>query len=441
MSTEPQLPPHDENAERALLGSIMIDPDCFFEVSDIVKPHDFYVIQCKAIYEAITSLSESGDPVDVISISDQLKAKSNNDDVIRFASALANEVPTSINARKYATIVSEYGTRRRLITASGKIAGMAYDLGEGIRDSLGEAESLIFDVRGNEVNDIEKPSDYIMDYLHHLDRMQNHDGSLLGLSSGFTDIDRILDGFQAPHQYILAARPAMGKSAMGGNIASAAIARGQNVAFFALEMSTRQIIDRIISNRTKIPLSMVKKPWLLNGKTSAITEAAGALSAQKLFIDDSPGLTPSEIRAKCMRIHAQHGLDLVIIDHLHLVRPDRKLARADQEITEITQSFMNLGKQLNIPILTLAQLSRGLEHRQDKRPVMADLRESGGIEENAYAIMFLYRDEYYNSMSETPNLAEVIIAKNRDGATGTVNLYWNGRTTSFRDLKTEAVLL
>lgn len=443
-STEKQLPPpHDHNAERALLGSIIIDPDCYFYVSDIVKDCDFYLVQTKAIYQAISDLSINGQPIDVISIQDKLKARSKTppDDIIAYLLELPLTVPTSINAREYARIVAEYATRRRMIYAGRSISSLGYDLKSDVKESLGKAEGIMFDVRGNDVKDVESPHDYAMDYLHRLDRMQHHDGSLLGLPSGFIDIDRILDGFQAPYQYLIAGRPGMGKSAFAGNIVDHNIRQGKRAAFFALEMSTRQMIDRIIARRTKIPLSMIKKPWLLNGETKRIQTAVAELSEQGLFIDDTPGLTPGDIRAKCMRLHAQHGLDMIVVDHIHLLNPDRHLARTDLEVTETSKSLAALAKQLNIPVITLAQLSRRLESRQDKRPMLSDLRESGGLEENAYAVLFLYRDAYYDKESVNQSLAECIIAKNRDGATGTADLYWRGEYTSFDNLASEKLNL
>lgn len=432
-SNEKQLPPHDHNAERALLGSIIIDPDCYFYVSDIVKDCDFYLAQTRAIYQAITSLSINAQPIDIISIQDKLKAKSKTpaDDIIDYLFGLLSVVPTSINVRQYARIVAEYATRRRMIYAGEKIASLGYDFKSEVRDSLGLAEGIMFDVRGNDVKDVEAPRDYAMNYLHHLDRMQHHDGSLLGLPSGFTDIDRILDGFQAPHQYLIAGRPGMGKSAFVGNVVDHNIQRGKRIAFFALEMSTRQMVDRLVSHRTRIPLSMIKKPWLLNGETAKIQTAVAELSEQGLYIDDTPGLTPGDIRAKCMRLHAQYGLDMVVVDHIHLLKPDRPMSRTDLEVTENSKTLAALAKQLNTPVLTLAQLSRKLESRQDKRPMLSDLRESGGLEENAYAVMFLYRDAYYDKESAQQDSAECIIAKNRDGATGTADLYWHGQYTSF----------
>ena len=433
------LPIHDADAEDALIAALVIDSDSLYDVLDVANPGDCYKIQNRAVFESIMLLDERNEPVDVVTIQAELKGRSKGDVAIYLLELMAR-LPNACHAVKYANIVKDMATRRQLSQVANKINTLAHDMTLDAEAVLSESEANVFDVRSENVNGVEIPTDYMMNYLHHLDRMQNHNGDLVGISSGFIDIDRMLDGFQKPYQYIIAGRPGMGKSAFAGSLAMNMISKGLKVAFFALEMSTRQIIDRLIARETKIPLNTVKKPWLLNGKTEKIQAAAGKLSTMNLYIDDSPGLTPSQIRAKCMRLKAQHGLDLVIVDHLHLVKPDRSLSRQDQEITEITKSFMNLGKSLDIPILTLAQLSRKVEQRAIKKPMLSDLRESGGIEENAYSVLFLYRDEYYNDMSERPNIADVIIAKNRDGATGEVSLYFRNETASFENLKKEAVL-
>jgi replicative DNA helicase len=253
----------------------------------------------------------------------------------------------------------------------------------------------------------------------------------------------LLGGLEAPWQYILAARPGMGKSAMAGQIAlNATLKHGKRVAFFALEMSKKQLVNRSVAYLTGIDSRQLKRPWeLTDAQRSEIHDAVGQISDGCLFIDDTEGISPAEIRAKTMRLYAEHGLDLVIVDHLHIMRPDRRLPRQDQEYGEMTKSLAALGKQINAPILTLAQLNRSVEARQNKRPQMSDLRESGAIEENAYAVMFLYRDDYYDDLSEHPDVAEVIVSKNRDGYTGTAGLIWKPQTTSFRNMASERIEL
>jgi replicative DNA helicase len=283
---------------------------------------------------------------------------------------------------------------------------------------------------------VSMPEKYTLDYLLAFDEQSKDEGRVIaGLSTGFRQVDLMLNGFRRPHQYILAGRPGMGKSALAVYVASLAAAKGKRVLFFSLEMSEEQLLQRRIAATTQIKHDIIQKPWLLsNEQRSAVIAAVGNMSTQPFYIDTTPGITPAQVRAKSNRIYAEHGLDLIVIDHLHIMRPDLRMNREDQEFNEITRSLMELGKRLNVPILTLAQLNRGLESRQDKRPMLSDLRASGSIEENAYAVMFAYRDSYYDEL-QNPLEAEIIIAKNRDGACGKVGIFADMSTMRFGDLE------
>jgi replicative DNA helicase len=330
-----------------------------------------------------------------------------------------------------------------MIRVGGKIAALGYDEKESVDVQLDTAETMVFEVRGERSKDgMSKPRQYAGEYLDWF-MSACEEPTIVGLPTGFMDLDRLLDGLQAPWQYILAARPGMGKSSMAGQIAiNATLNHGKRVAFFALEMSKKQLTNRITAYLTGINSRALKRPWEMpEHQRHLVREAVGRLSDSRLFIDDTSGITPAQVRAKTMRLYAEHGLDLVIVDHLHIMRPDRNLSRQDQEYGEMTKTLAELGKQINAPILTLAQLNRSVEARQNKRPLMSDLRESGAIEENAYAVMFLYRDDYYNELSDRPNVCEVIVSKNRDGGTGTADLIWQPQTTSFKNLRQEAISL
>jgi replicative DNA helicase len=320
---------------------------------------------------------------------------------------------------------------------------LGFDETENINHQLDSAETMVFEMRGERSKDgVSKPRQYTGDYLEWF-MSATHEPKDIGLPTGLIDLDRLIDGLQAPWQYVLAARPGMGKSSLAGQIAiNATLNHGKRVAFFALEMSKRQIMNRSVAYLTGINSRALKRPWELGEqKHQLVNEAVGRLSDSRLFIDDTSGVSPAEVRAKTMRLYAEHGLDLVIVDHLHIMRPDRRLNRQDQEYGEMTKTLAELGKQINAPILTLAQLNRSVESRQNKRPQLSDLREAGAIEENAYGVMFMYRDDYYDDLSERPGVAEIIVAKNRDGETGSIDLLWKPETTSFRNMVSERINL
>lgn len=445
MTNSNQLPPHSAESERAVIGSLLIDPDALHMVSDFLKPEDFYIGRHGLIYRLIQDMTAEGVRSDVITLATRLAAETKRPEVdeVDDLTAFITAVPTSLGVRDYARTVEAASIRRKLIRVGGKIATMGYDEKEDLNTQLDQAETMIFEVRGERSKDgISRPRQYTGDYLEwFMSAVEKPKAS--GLPTGFADLDKLLGGLEAPHQYILAARPGMGKSALAGNIAvNLALSHGKRVLFFALEMSKSQIMHRLNASLTRINSRRIKMPWTLTeSERVVVQESIGRISDSRLFIDDTENISPSEIRAKTMRLYAEHGIDLVIVDHLHIMRPDRRLNRQDQEYGEMTKTLASLGKQINAPILTLAQLNRSVESRQNKRPQMSDLRESGAIEENAYAVMFLYRDGYYDEMTDQPNTAELVIAKNRDGDTGTVNLFWHPQTAKFSNMASMAVEL
>jgi len=436
VSSNGHLPAHSKAAEEALLGSLLIDEDAMLYIADTLMADDFYLAINRMVYEAILNRHLIAQPWDVLTLAEALdRSMEPSGGWAAYLIYLVTVVPTSIHIRQYADLIRGQAVRRRLLRAAETIATATMDDNGDVTAMLDLAESEIFAVRQDRPGrGISKPRQYTAAFLDRFERLRVNEREATGLPTGFLDLDRLLDGLQAPHQYVLAGRPAMGKSALAINIAAhLTLNRNKRVMLFSLEMGEYQIVNRIVSWVTRID-SRQKPGTYTNHQLAQLYEAVGELSDGHLFLDMTEGLSPGQLRAKALRQYAETGLDLIIVDHLHLMRPDRDMKRPDLEIGEISWSLANLAKQLNVPILTLAQLNRGVDARLNKRPALSDLRESGRIEENAFCVMFLYRDDYYNDMSELPNVAELIVAKNREGPTGMAELYWKPETATFRNL-------
>jgi replicative DNA helicase len=440
MSTNELQPPYNIDAENALLGSLLINEDAYHEVADIVSGRDFYRGHNAEVFKAIEALARQGTAVDYLTVSASLVGKpAPADGWTAYLLELVNTIPTSINAADYARIVEQTAVRRRVIHAAGKIAGAAYDQTGELKAQLAQAETMLFEARGNrDRRGVGMPGDYMSDYLSHMEYLRDSEETP-GLPTGLIDVDRILLGLQRPYQYVLAARPGMGKSAMVTTIiAHAALKLKKRVLVFSLEMSKKQIVDRIIAGLTKIDSRKVQFPKQLNDEElERVYRATGLISQSQLYIDDNAGLNAADIRARAMKIYAEHGLDLVVIDHMHLMTPIRSLNNPMLEIGETSAALMEMYKALDVPGLTVAQLSRGVESRGNKRPILSDLRESGRIEENAYGVIFLYREHYYDETADH-TAAEAIVAKHRDGPTGTAYLYWDASHVVFRNLQRQS---
>lgn len=440
----PQVEPsplYNMDAERAVLGSILIDPAEIFSISDFLLPAHFHLELHRWAYEVMLKLAQDGDPIDAVTLEEHLSRhrKTPEDGWFIWVSRLLNQVPTAYNIRGYASIVEEYYLRRRLRDAAGKVATLAHEAGD-IESSLGEAELAVFNIRqGRTTQGVLSPTDYILPSLEYIEeRRFDESESMSGLPTGLTSIDKILDGMIAPFPYVLAGRPGMGKSSLAIQIALHNALSGKVVLYFTPEMTASQLAHRMYSIDTGIPLWAVRHGRYQTGKPLSdkhmvdIQNVAGRISESKLFIDPTPGITPGQIRAKSMRCYAEHGVDLVIVDHLHEMQPDRHLTGRHLELGDMVRSLKEIGKLINAPVVIVAQLNRTLENRADKRPQMSDLRESGAIEEVAYAVLFVYRESYHNDLVSEKD-AECIIAKNRDGETGTAYLEWNGQTTTFSE--------
>lgn len=437
---EPQ-PLYNKDAERAVLGSIVIDPTEIFRVSDFLRPEHFHVELHRLTYEVMLELATNGATVDALTLEEHLgrHQKEPADGWFMWVTMLMNEVPTAYNIEGYARIVEEYYLRRRLLRAGSRIATLAHQGGD-IEASLGEAELAVFDIReGRTAQGVLSPKEFVLPAIEVIEERRFADTSrMIGIPTGFDSLDKILDGLVAPFPYVLAGRPGMGKSSLAIQVALHNALAGRTVVYFTPEMTAQQLAHRMYSIDTGIALWAVHHGHYQTGGSLSDTHMAklhgiaGRLSDSKLFVDPTPGITPGQIRAKVMRCYAEHGVDLVIIDHLHEMQPDKHLSGRHLELGDMVRSLKEVGKLVNAPVLIVAQLNRTPENLSDKRPHMSHLRESGAIEEVAYGVLFVYREAYHNDFADDKS-AEVIVAKHRDGETGTAYLEWHGQTASFKD--------
>jgi replicative DNA helicase len=446
MSTIERLPPHSLEAEEAVLGSLLIDPDALFEVSSFLRPEAFYRTANRWIYESILSLSEQREPLDFVTLTEDLRRREQLEEVggEAYVISLINAVPTAINARNYAKLVEAAALRRKLIGAAGTIANLAYDEAEDINVVIDRSESALFSISEQRTTrDLVPVKQIAGEYLDRVQRLMEQGDDIIGVPTGFTDLDRLLGGLNRSDLLILASRPGMGKTSLQNAIAlTAAMRYGKRVAMFNLEMSGEQLVQRMIAAETRIDSQRLRRGQLHEHELPIFMEAIGRLSETRIFIDDTPSITTNQLRTKCRRLYAEHGLDLIIIDYLQLMSAEHSTNNRVMEISEISRGLKGLARELDVPVLAAAQLSRAVEQRQDKHPQLSDLRDSGSIEQDADIVMFIYRDEYYNpDTTERPNIAELAIAKHRNGPTGIIDLYWHSKLATFRNLQRQEINL
>ncbi len=443
---EERLPPHSVEAEEAVLGSLIIDPDAIFEVSGFLKPEAFYRAQNRWIYESILALNERRIPLDVVTLIEELRRREQLDEIGGEPTVinLLNAVPTSINVEAYGRMVDAAGIRRKLLLAAGSIARLAYDEAEDINVVLDRSEQALFSISEQRTDRALKPVKEIAgEYLERIELLRERGDEFIGIPTGFIELDRMLSGLNKSDLIIIAARPGMGKTALQNAVALHAARRyDKRVAMFNLEMSGEQLVQRMIAAETRIDSQRLRRGDLADHEWAIFLEALGRLSESKIFIDDTPSITPMQLRTKCRRLYAEHGLDLVMIDYLQLMQAEHPTSNRVQEVSEISRELKGLARELNVPVVAAAQLSRAVESRQNKRPVLSDLRDSGSIEQDADVVMFIYRDDYYNpDTSERPNIAEVNVAKHRNGPTGAIDLFWHGQLATFRNLHRQEIEL
>ncbi len=434
-----RVPPHNLDAEVSVLGGMLLSKDAIAEVSELVGPEDFYRGAHRTMFEAIRDLYDRGEPVDAITLADALEHRGQLDDVGGANGILdvVDKVPTAANALYYAKIVADQAMRRRLIDAGTQITKLGYEPTMGVAEAVDTAESVIFTVaqRGRYSGEFVPMKRLLRDSMDLLDRLQQAGSSVTGLETGFLDFDGLTAGLQPGNLIILAARPAMGKSTLVTNIAShVAVELRKPVVLFSLEMSTMELVQRLLSAEARIDSKRLKTGDLQDRDWINLSQATGKLAEAPLFLDDNSAINLMEIRSKCRRLKQEHGLDLVIVDYLQLMQSHRRVENRVQEVSELSRGLKILAKELGVPVIALSQLSRKPEDRTDRRPQLADLRESGSIEQDADIVCFIYRDEVYNEESAAKGEAELIVAKHRNGPLKTVRLSFLGHHSRFANM-------
>ena len=435
-----KIPPHDIDAEQAVLGSMLTDKDAVNAAIETLKEDAFYREDNKAIYQAIINLYSKSEPIDIITLKDELESMDKFEQVggYEYLASLPDKVPTTANVQKYIKIVEEKAILRKLIKTANEIIELGYDPAEDVEDIMDNAEKKIFDIMQSKNQKGYTPiKDVLVESFTKLEELYNRKQHITGVPTGFVELDYKTAGLHGSELILVAARPAMGKTAFALNIATNAALRGNApVAIFSLEMSKDQLVNRILCSEAMVDSNKVRTGKLEEDDWVKLAGAIGPLSESEIYIDDTPGISVMEIRTKCRTLKMEKNIGLVVIDYLQLVQgSNKRQASREQEISEISRSLKILAKEINVPVIALSQLSRAVEQRPDHRPMLSDLRESGAIEQDADIVMFLYRDDYYNKESEKKDIAEVIIAKQRGGQTGTVELLWMGNYTKFVNLE------
>ena len=431
-----KIPPHDEEAEQAVLGSMLTDKEAVIAAIEILKPEDFYRDDNKIIYQAIMNNYSKGVPIDIITVKDELTSIEKLAAVggLEYIASLPDKVPTTANVEKYVKIVEEKSILRALIKTANDLIELGYKQTEEVDNIMDSAEKKIFNLMQKKSQQgYSSIKDILVDSFAELQELYNRKQHVTGVATGFVDLDNRTAGFHKSELILIAARPAMGKTAFALNIATnAAVNANTPAVVFSLEMSKAQCANRILCAQAMVDSSRVTKGDISDEDWTKLAVASGELSESSgIFIDDTPGITIAEITAKCRKLKLEKNIGLVVIDYLQLIQGSGKASGREQEIAEISRSLKILAKEIDVPVIALSQLSRAPEQRPDHRPMLQDLRESGSIEQDADVVMFIYRDDYYNPQSEQTNVAEIIIAKNRSGPVGTTELLWMPSYTKF----------
>lgn len=431
--------PHSTEAEQSVIGSMLMDREAILVASEMLTGDDFYQHQYKVVYEAMLELFNEGKPVDPVTLQNRLQEKDVPPEIssMEFVRDVISAVPTSANVKYYAGIVKDKAMLRRLIKVNEEISNACYLNNDKVEDIMEDAEKRMFELlQKRNSGEFVPIRQVVLNALDTIEKASRTKGSVTGLPTGFVDLDYKTSGFQPSDFILVAARPSMGKTAFVLNIAQyMAFKKDLTVAIFSLEMSREQLVNRLFSLESRVDSQSIRTGNLKDEDWAKLIEGAGVIGNSNLIIEDTPGISISEMRSKCRKFKLEHNLGIIIIDYLQLMSGSGRSDSRQQEISDISRSLKSLARELSVPVVALSQLSRAVEKRDDKRPMLSDLRESGAIEQDADVVMFIYRDDYYNKDTENPNVAEIIIAKQRNGPIGTVNLVWMPEYTRFVNWK------
>lgn len=432
--------PHSREAEEAVVGAVLINPEVYYDVAQFLSADDFYIHRLRWIWEAFTSLHEQRIPIDPLTVADELERRAQLIEIggRAYITSLLNQVPSSLNAESYGRIVEGYSIRRKMINAANQIASTAYNEKVNVDNVMDEAEKAVFNVSERRLkHDLVPIKKVASDFYDRIDDLAKRADDIVGVPTGFIDLDKMLTGLQPSDLLIIAGRPGQGKTGFLLSIAkNAGLTHKKHVAIFSLEMSNEQVVQRLISQETGIDSQKLRTGKLGDQEWPLFTHAIEVFGDTNIYLDDTPAITPLQLRTKCRRLHMEFGLDLIIIDYLQLMGGDTRNDNRVQEVSYISRNLKVLARELNVPVLAAAQLSRAVEQRTDKRPVLSDLRESGSLEQDADIVMFIYRPDQYEKDTVKQNVAEIIIAKHRNGPVGSVELVFRGAQAKFENAAT-----
>jgi len=435
--------PHNREAEEAVVGAVLINPEVYYDLAQFLQADDFYIHRLRWIWEAFTRLHEQRTPLDILTVTEALDRAGQLGEIggPAYLTALLNQVPTSLHAEAYGHMVEAEAIRRRMLNAANQIATLAYDEHESVEHVMEEAEKSVFDVSQRRLkHDLQPISAVLSEYYDRIDELARRPEEIFGVPTGFIDLDRMLTGMQASDFLIIAGRPGQGKTGFLLSAAkNAAMLHKKHVAIFSLEMSNEQVVQRLVAQETGIDSQRLRTGKLNQDEWPLFTQAVEVLSDTHIFLDDTPAISPLQLRTKCRRLHMEFGLDLVLVDYLQLMGGDVRTENRVQEVSYISRNLKVLARELNVPVLAAAQLSRAVEQRTDKRPVLSDLRESGSLEQDSDVVMFIYRPDQYEKDTVKQNVAEIIIAKHRNGPTGSIELIFRSSLAKFENAATRTI--
>lgn len=442
-SSGPQMVPHSREAEEAVIGAVLINPEAYYDVAQFLQQDDFYIHRNQWIWQAFIALHDRNEAIDFVTVTEELDQMGHLADIggAAYITKLINNVPSSLHAEAYGRRVEETAIRRRMLTAANRIAKLAYEENLSLDTVMDGSEKAVFNVSERRLTrDLQPIRAVLSDYFDRIEELSQRDDELVGVPTGFFDIDKMLGGLQPSDLLIIAGRPGMGKTGfLLTAMKNAALIHKKHVAIFSLEMSNEQLVQRLIAQETGINSTRLRSGKLNPNEWLLFTQAIEVLTDTHIFLDDTPALTPLQLRTKCRRLHLEYKLDLIVVDYLQLMGGDIPSNNRVQEVSEISRNMKILARELNVPVLAAAQLSRAVEQRSDKRPVLSDLRESGSLEQDADIVMFIYRPEVYEEDSAHQNLAEILIAKHRNGPTGEVQLVFRKNLAKFENAATRDI--